>query len=685
MNAHRVARRGAFILFMTAWLLPCNADDAGRQTTTLGTRASQSQPNPPITSNIRGSWGSYSRPPDYPRVRQLPLQFITLISGPNAGKKLGVRVSVPADASGHAIAGTFPAMLMQTPYGIESSGSLAEALGSAVILGGPDVSMVERGYVSVFVDTLGTGVSDGEAQLFGELEQQAYGDTVSWITQQSWSNGTIGVVGISGLGITALLTAEQQSPAIKAAFVGLPVGDVWRDTVGIGGLLNGLFVSNWLPNVAGLDNDQVIAMYPQYAAQIRAATQEHVQAIDEVFVPLVNNALTGLSGYATDDGDVWRQRSPLEKASRIQVPTFIIGGNHDIFQRGEPLLYEQLKRNVTTKLVILPGAHEEAVIQAVLGEQSLWQDGPPSSVRLLLQWFDQYLKGMDTGAENFPNVTQYVEGYGLFNTPRYASATDWPHPLARPRRLYLHGDMTVSRLPPADNEETHTVAEPGAPSVTVSGGDMFSLNWIDTDGSQCSVSYLQWTLGDASPQACDRDDSQVENAQNALEYETPVATRDLYFNGPIEADIWMSSSVTAAELSVRLDDVGPDGIATPIANGLMSAAYRAVDSTRSRYIEGVRIQPWNAYTTASALPVVPNSPMLVPVEIFPAAALIRVGHRLRVAISASNQAQGVWPLPEQESALGGVSTIYNDPAHPSSIVLPVVPAAVLPPSWVNTN
>ncbi len=59
--------------------------------------------------------------------------------------------------------------------------------------------------------------------------------------------------------------------------------------------------------------------------------------------------------------------------------------------------------------------------------------------------------------------------------------------------------------------------------------------------------------------------------------------------------------------------------------------------------------------------------MKVPVEIFFAAALIRIGHKLRIAISASNQSQGVWAAPAQAKAMGGISRIYNDPDHPSSV------------------
>ena len=147
--------------------------------------------------------------------------------------------------------------------------------------------------------------------------------------------------------------------------------------------------------------------------------------------------------------------------------------------------------------------------------------------------------------------------------------------------------------------------------------------------------------------------------------------------GPIQADIWMSSTKTEAAVAVRVDDVDLLGKATPITTGLMSASFRAVDLSRSRFINGVMVQPWHPFTVASKQAVVPGQPMLVPVEVFPAAALIRKGHKLRIAISASNQAQGVWPTPQQADANGNVSTIYSDPAHPSSVVLPIVPTSAL--------
>jgi len=280
-------------------------------------------------------------------------------------------------------------------------------------------------------------------------------------------------------------------------------------------------------------------------------------------------------------------------------------------------------------------------------------------------------------------VTQYVQGYGsLFD--RFASTTDWPHPQVSPKRMYLRGNLTLSSVPPLLNETARTVTEPKGAVVTYnasSSGKTAQAEVTINDGSDCSSSFDQWTLGIAGllPKGCYSDSSTVERTQKAIVYETATLTADMYINGPIQADIWVSATNSEAALAVRVDAVDLLGNATPISTGLMSASYRAVDNSRSRYINGVMVQPWHAFTVASRQAITPGKAMLVPVEIFPAAALVRKGQKLRVAISASNQAQGVWALTQQVNANGNVTTILSGPTTPSSIVLPLVPTTVLKP------
>src|SRR3546814_6802526 len=87
-------------------------------------------------------------------------------------------------------------------------------------------------------------------------------------------------------------------------------------------------------------------------------------------------------------------------------------------------------------------------IQAAVGS-GLPADGVPPLNHIELRWFDQYVKGMDVGAETMPNVTQYVLGLD-----HYVTARDWPHPDARAQRLYLRGDKSLSADAPRSEEHT---------------------------------------------------------------------------------------------------------------------------------------------------------------------------------------------------------------------------------------
>lgn len=653
---------------------------ANAATTTLGTRLATSKNNIPVTSNAGATWTRYSRDIDYPGTARLPLQFIDT----REGGKLAVAVTVPADANGDPVPGKFPVVLTQTAYRIDLGGLLGAILPSqtTLLIGGEDKYMIRRGYISVSVDVRGTGMSTGVTSLIGQEEQDAYWDAADWVSKQPWFDGNLGLAGTSYLGISTLLTAAQQHPAVKAAFAEVPMGDPYRGTVAPGGLLNAEFINLWLTltHTLSVSNQLAVKNHAEYADIINQATQDHIDAIDAWYLPLIDSALNNETGSATDDGDFWALRSPVERARDINVPTFVVGATNDIFQRGEPLIYEQMKNNVNTKLLILPGSHVGSILDGAIGNSI--NGGAPGSQELLLRWFDQYLKGIDTGAQSLPNVTQYVEGYGVLGTQRFATATDWPHPKASPKRFYMRGDKGLTTSKPWFFEWSHDIDEPDAPSVAVTkneDGRTVSGDVNLEDDSLCSSSGVQWSLGinGLLPLPCHSNNRFVEARQNAVVYETAPMWSDMYINGPMQADIWMSATNPHAALAVRVSVVDLLGKATPVSTGLQSAAYRAVDTSRSRYLKGEMIQPWHPFTEASREPLKRGEPVLVPVEIFPAAVLVRAGQRLRVSISASNQAEGVWPFPIQVLANGNETTIYNNSRYPSSVVVPVVPTSEL--------
>lgn len=606
--------------------------------TTLGTRSELSRPYGASAGNAGAVWKDYDPSPTYAGSAKAQNTLITM----RDGVKLSASITLPADASGNAATGPFPVVLVQTSYN--------QALGSyAAAVGGADPYMTTHGYATVVVDVRGTGNSGGDWEAFGEKEQADYGEVVDWVTKQPWSDGRIGLYGISYLGITTVLTAELQKPAVKAAFPIVPIGDGYRDIVFTGGQVNATFIPMWLGLVTALGLFDVNTFQADPALGLMTFVQHLLSAVTNFQVPTILKAVVGDPATAFD-GDFWKTRSPIEGAGRINVPTFVVGGAHDLFQRSEPLWFERLKDHVTTKLLIGPWTHIEA---AGLPSNGLPADGVPAMNHIQLMWFDRYVKGIANGAENLPNVTQYVYGHG-----HYSTTTDWPHPQVSAQRLFLRADKRLSTDAPAVGEGSNLIAQ------------------LPIEGL-CSISLSQWTAGAAGmlPLPCFSDDkfNQIPSATYSL-----TMANDYYFNGPIQADIWVSTTSLDAGLSVRVSDYDPaTQKSTPLSNGLLTASMRAVDASRSRRINGQMIQPWHPFTSASVQAVNPGEAMLLPVEIFPTAAKIAKGHELRIAIAASNVAQGLQPLPTLVKGVAGAMTIYSDALHPSSVVLPVVPASAL--------
>lgn len=601
---------------------------------TLGTRTASAK-QVPVSPESAQQWTNYERPADFPGMVELPNQFIKM----KDGTELAVSVTLPAKANGQAAEGKFPAVLIQTAYN-KSAGRFASGIGGA------DPYIVQRGYATVVVDVRGTGNSQGVWDAFGEKEQGDYVEVVDWLIQQNWSDGKVGVYGVSYLGITAILTAAQNHPAVKAAFPIVPIGDGFRDIVFTGGQVNPTFIPIWMGLVTSLSAlpFDVFQQNPMRAAELLVS--HLLNSVTAFQAPTIVKAVVGDSNTAFD-GDFWKTRSPLEKASNIKVPTFIVGGLHDLFQRSEPMWFEALKQQTTTKLLIGPWTHIES---AGIPSDGLPKDGVPKMNQIQLMWFDQYVKGMDVKADRVPNVTQFVKGLN-----KYATTNNWPHPRMQAQALYLRGDKSLKPQTPTSPETASTVLQ-----VPVFG--------------ICSLSTSQWTAGIANllPLPCFTEDT-IDQIP-AANFRTPVLTEDLYINGPIAAEIWIKTTAMDASLSVRVSDYDPaTGRSIALTNGLLTASHRKVDDSKSRFVNGLRIQPWHTFTSKDVQAVKSNEAMLLPVEIFPISAVIAKGHQLQISISTSNLPQGLPPAMSLVRGAVGAVTVLNEPQYPSRVILPVVP------------
>lgn len=560
MNGRRLAVGGLCALLVLAWW--AGTAPAGGEASLRSARASPS--GAPAGLPAASVWEPYDRAAQYAVVKEadvpIPMRDGTVLK---------------ADVYRPKAPGRFPVLLTQTPYRKD-------------VVGG-HLYFVERGYVHVVVDVRGTGKSQGTWEAFGEAEQRDGYELVEWAARQPWSDGNIGGWGASYAAANQLLTAAQQPPHLRAIFPIAPMADGYRDIAMTGGAADLSFIPLWLGLMLGDSSGGPAPM------------------------PVVAWTRVLLGEDVAYDGPFWRLRSPIEVADRIRVPVFIVGGLHDLFQRGEPLLYERLKTRVPAKLLMGNWTHSN------LGA-GLPADGVPPLDRIALRWFDQYVKEMDAGADRMPSVTQYVLGRGRFEVQ-----PDWPHPDLAVRRFYLRSGRGLDVRPPAKPEP---------------GDRVFLSGFSGTAGAEAV-------------------------------YTTPALDRNLFVSGPIAAHLWVSTTGRDAVLRVKVEDVSPDGRVEELTAGRLVLSLRAVDPAKSRIVHGEMIQPWHPFTKESRLPVESGVPVPVDVEIFPTNGVIRAGHALRISISASPVPR--LALPDAVASLGATVDILHDPIHPSFVRLPVLP------------
>jgi predicted acyl esterase len=527
------------------------------------------------------------------------------------GVVLKADVHLPAGVEGRV-----PTALTITGYG--KSGPISTAAGGG--------SLVSHGYAAVIVDDRGTGASEGSWDSWDERTRADYREVLDWIVAQPWSDGRVGMTGTSYMGITSLFAAATGHPAVKGVFAVVPMADGYRDIVFGGGQLNTAFIPLWMGLVTGLG----------FTGGTPGSVRDHVLGAAQFQVPTVLSSATG--GDPAYDGPFWRQRSPIDAVDGIKAPTFVVGGLDDLFQRGEPLLYERLAKRVDSRLLIGPWTH-------IAAGTGLPKDGVPSVDALRLQWFDQHVKGLDARTSCIPRVTQYVRG-----TDRYVSSPTWPVPRLRAGRTYLRADgtLTATKGSAAEGGRTYVQAPVTGP---------------------CTRSTAQWLAGAIDRTPCATDDRLGE--AGSLTWDSAPVKAATTINGPIEADLWVKTSGSDASVSVAVSDVAPDGTSRGLTNGLLLASRRATDASRSRMLGGQSIQPWHPFTRASVLPVVAGQPMLLPIEVFPTSATLLPGHRLRITVSPYDVPHALPPAPALLSSLGGVVTVLSDAAHASSVVLPI--------------
>lgn len=115
---------------------------------------------------------------------------------------------------------------------------------------------IPRGYALVRVDGPGAGKSPGTLGIWGIEEAEAYYDAIEWAGEQAWSNGNVGLWGMSYYAMNQHAVASLKPSHLKAMIAIGTDADLYEEVMYTGGILNEEFFGFWyrggvLPAIVG--------------------------------------------------------------------------------------------------------------------------------------------------------------------------------------------------------------------------------------------------------------------------------------------------------------------------------------------------------------------------------------------------------------------------------------------------
>jgi hypothetical protein len=546
--------------------------------------------------------------------------------------------------------GHYPTVLTVTGYNKNAGAPTGECANSTSVIAGGETALAEKGFAVMVLDDRGTGDSGGKWESWGERTQQDYKEVLDWIQGQGWSDGSVATTGASYMGITSLLIAEADAArvkegkprAVKTVWADIPMADAYRDVTFQGGSVDTGFIPLWLGLVDVLSNlpPSSASQNPQEAATVYL---EHLFGNAEFSVSHILGASLGEEDAY--DGPFYRLRSPVVRAGEITVPVVIAGGWWDLFQRGEPLLWESLKNSKDR--VLFMSAHYHIT------------SGPAyENPNVKEEWFSHWLKGTKNGVQKTPKVNLYP-----INGTHWEHFKSFPLPKTTYQRLYLNGESSGSAP-----LSLHDGSLASAPPKTESG----DLAPLLPASSPCSRETAQWTAGAASNPICDTTNNTYE--ASSLTYSTAPLAAPEKIEGLLKTNLWASLSSSDATLVAVMSEVEPDGKSEQITAGFLQASQRATDPNLATYgPKHVITRPWHPFTKESQQAVTPGQPTEYEVEIYPTGVIVPAGDRLRLTIGTANTFTGTPTVPTLGQELGGTITLLHGGAHDSYVQLPTVP------------
>ncbi|WP_213958842.1 CocE/NonD family hydrolase [Variovorax sp. dw_954] len=534
-------------------------------------------------------------------------------------------VQLRADVHRPAEPGRYPVLIAASPYPrqIQNSGA---PLG--FVEAGASDFFVPRGYVHVIANCRGTGGSDGVFGFFDGQERQDMYDLVEWAAAQPWSDGNVGMVGISYFAMTQMEAAVGRPPHLKAIMPIAGSFDLY-DAAMHHGLASISFLTPFLYMV-GMTSGRTNAFWRSTLLKAVSALLR-TPAIHKKFETANGEAaLTGLRALLKLHhdphpwDDLWRaiivehplrdawwdERNLMPLLERVEVPVYL-GCDWQNVPLHLPATFPTLQGLVNSK-------HVQTVM---LGEHGLaW---PWESLHIeALAWFDHWLKGHDTGILEGPKFR-----YVIPEAEGWHAADSWPVAGTAHRAFALRADGGLS------DEEGPS----GDRTLMVLGGGVNRPQVSKTD-----------------PPA-------------SLVWQTPPLAEDVDMVGDIELQLDAASTAPDTAWIAVLQDVDAEGKTTEVTAGYLRAGLRKVDEDLSR--TGA---PVLACRTFEAVPIGETVRYRIP--LVANARRFKAGHQIRLHLTSDDQDPTTPASMTFRHANVGMSCL-NRVRSSSRVLLPIVGAS----------
>ncbi len=489
-----------------------------------------------------------------------------------------------------------------------------ESSGAGIAVGSWFHEAVRRGYAVVGANVRGSGCSEGDTfSLFHPQQGPDGAALVEWLGTRPWSDGNVGMYGVSYPGHTQFFVAAQRPSHLKALAAGGLTASIYREAFRPGGMFNVGFAAWWGEMAQPWIEELGVA-------ERMAAGDTHCEAV-QAAQPL-NTAFQEAREHEFHD-QYWNERSPESYADQVEVPMMIIQGYQDQqTAMGGPRLYERLRG--PRKLILQNGGHG-------VGGNSL-------AVEQVLRWMDRWLKGEENGIDEEPQVTVLFET-GLVDgelRPNWVETfSNWPVPGTERRTLRLGADGSLGAEALVEEQTGPLTYVYPMGTELVGNNDMFLI-----------------------PPA----------PLGSLVYRTAPFAEDLPVLGSARLVLHVSAEAEDTDFMVVLHDIGPDGETLYLQRAFLRASHRAIDPALSS-------EHWTHHPHDRSEPLVPGEAYELVISFPEVGHVFRAGHALELAILAPNFTPATdWgPMPIN---LPGINTVYHSADHPSRLELPVVASIV---------